>query len=276
MAETGVGTYVYCVIDGDERPPLDDLAGVADSGVGAVVDAGLCALVSAVPLDAFGERPLRRNLEDLAWVERTARAHDAVLTRTLRCRAVLPLRMFTIFTERAHVHALLADERAWLAATLGRLRDHAEWGVKARVDERQLQALLRHPVADAAPAPSPGRAYLARKQSDASARQRALAVATAVADELHGRLCAVATDATLLPPQRQALSGLPGTMILNGAYLVARGREGAFSATISELAARHRAAGFAIDVSGPCAPYNFVPDRESADARRARAPGHPA
>ncbi|MBB4662241.1 GvpL/GvpF family gas vesicle protein [Conexibacter arvalis] len=338
MAEPAVGWYLYCVLDAAARPPLDGLVGVDGAApIEPVDETGLRALASRVPLSEFGEEPLRRNLEDLAWVERTARAHDAVLARTLACDAVVPLRMFTIFAGEPQVRAMLADERAALTAALRRLRGHAEWSVKARVDERRLEAVLRGEGgagaagagaagagaagagaggaagagaagagaagagaggaagagaagagaagagagaggADAAGAggagaeTTPGRAFFARKQADRGLRERALERIADIAEEIHARLSEAASAETLLPPQRRELSRLPGTMVLNGAYLVARERDAAFSAAVTELSARHRAEGFAIDVSGPWAPYNFAkPGAE--DEQRAPAPG---
>jgi hypothetical protein len=305
MAERETAWWLYCVVRDDDRPSLDGLTGVAGAAVEPIAEGELCALASSVPLDEFGEQPLHRNLEDVAWVERTARAHDGVLTRALACDAVLPLRMCTLFVDQAHVRALLRDDRAALADALRRLRGHAEWSVKTRVDLARLAeqmgaggAAVRAahmagaPAPGAAPepgaepepgaAPGPGadpgagRAFFARKRAEDDRRERTLARATDVAEEVHARLSAVAADARLLPPQRRELSGLPGTMLLNGAYLVARDDDAAFSAAVSDLSARHRAEGFAIDVSGPWAPYNFVStEEEPSDERSASAAGDP-
>ena len=303
MAEPAIGRYLYCVLPGAAAPPLDGLVGVDGAAPVEPLDGGgLRALSSRVPLDVFGEQPLRRNLERIEWVERTARAHDAVLARALAgADAVVPLRMFTIFADERQARAMLERERSWLAAALERLRGVAEWGVKARVDEARLAEAVRVPVeagagggagaaggagggggaggdpgAGGAGAATPGHAFFARRRADAAVRERAAETAASVAEEVHRRLAAEAADATLLAPQRAALSGLSGTMVLNGAYLVPRARERAFAAAVEELAARHRPAGFAIDLSGPWAPYSFAPPREPSDEQRPPAPRDPA
>jgi len=277
MAERATAWWLYCVVPADDRPALDGLVGVAGAAVEPIAEGGLCALASSVALAEFGEEPLRRNLEDVAWVERTARAHDGVLTRALSCDAVVPLRMCTIFVDEDRVRALLRADRAALSAALLRLRGHTEWSVKARVDLPRLGRRVGE-TATAAPAqtaaqPGAGRAFFERKRVEADVRERAVARATEVAEEVHERLSAVASDTRLLPPQRPELSGLPGTMALNGAYLVARDRDTAFSAAVSDLSARHRGEGVAIDVSGPWAPYNFVSTEEPSDERRAPEAG---
>lgn len=279
MAEPATALYLYCVVGRDAQPPLERLVGVEGAPVTAIAEGELCALASPVPLAVFGEAPLRRQLEEIRWVERVARAHDGVLTDALACEAVLPLRMCTIFTRADAVRAWLARDRGPLLAALARLRGRAEWSVKVRVDLARLEAK----VGAAAGAPprsdgegDAGRAFFARKRAERAVRQRALALATTVVDELHGRLCAVASAARLLPPQRRELSRLPGTMVHNGAYLVARDQVAGFSAVVSALAARHHGAGFEIDVSGPWAPYNFASTGAASDERRPSASGHAA
>jgi hypothetical protein len=104
MTEAGLGCYVYCVVRQEEQPSLTGLSGVdPDFGIEDVTHGDLSAMVSRVRLEEFGAEALKRNLEDLAWVERTARAHDAVIGRALDAGALVPLRLCTIFDDERHV-----------------------------------------------------------------------------------------------------------------------------------------------------------------------------
>ena len=80
LPEQGEGWWLYCVV-GQAHPRLPaDLEAVAPGRPPRIVSAGdLAAVVSEVPLDEFGEEGLKRNLNDLAWLEATARAHETVL-----------------------------------------------------------------------------------------------------------------------------------------------------------------------------------------------------
>jgi len=100
----GEGIWVYGILRGD-APPLP--AGVAKKPVERVNGAGLTALVSRVPLAEFGAEPLRRNLNDLAWLEEVARAQEAVLDAALADATVVPLRMCTIFERDQRVLDML-------------------------------------------------------------------------------------------------------------------------------------------------------------------------
>ena len=66
----------------------------------------------------------------------------------------------------------------------------------------------------------------------------------------------------MLPPQHPELSGRVGEMVLNGAYLVDRSHADAFAGVARELAEGDRRIGLELDLSGPFAPYNFVPAEE--------------
>src|SRR5258707_13136802 len=68
------GIWVYALAKRGE-PTLPGLAGVAGAPVRLVDADGLTAVVSDVTLEDFGEGALRRNLEDMAWLEAVARAH---------------------------------------------------------------------------------------------------------------------------------------------------------------------------------------------------------
>jgi hypothetical protein len=268
MADAGRGCYVYCVVAAGERPHLDATRGVdARSPIELVEDDGLAALVSGVPLEEFGADALRRNLEDMAWLERTARAHQAVLDRALEgAAAVVPMRLCTIFDDEDHVRQMLERERDVLLRALERVRDHSEWSVKVLADLRAVEAVARGRSGGAAETTdaASGRAYLSRKRQERSLRERSVELVETAAERIHERLSGEAEAATLLPPQRRELSGRAGEMVLNGAYLVHRSRADAFGEAVAELAEANRELGLELDLSGPWAPYNFVAAEQAA------------
>jgi len=76
MSESAV--YMYALARSDGWQPTS-LRGVDDQPVRTVSTGPLSCIVSTVSLDQFGEQALQRNLEDLAWLERPARQHDAIV-----------------------------------------------------------------------------------------------------------------------------------------------------------------------------------------------------
>ena len=77
-----VGRYPIRPSDVDPRFPIERVA------------AGrLAAFVSRVSTSEFGADAQLRNLNDLAWLERVARAHEAVLENALSQTSLVPLRV---------------------------------------------------------------------------------------------------------------------------------------------------------------------------------------
>ena len=270
MAEADLAWYVYCVIAAGEQPPFEDVRGVnAGYGIALTGDQYLSAVVTQVSLDEFGEEPLKRNFEDMAWLERTARLHQSVLDRALeRSPAVVPMRLCTIFGDEEHLRGMLERERDVLLGALERVRDHSEWSVKLLADPEAIDAAARAQSAAAAPkaAGGAGRAYLARKQAERGLRERSRELVEVAQEQVHARLQAEAEAVALLPPQNRELSGRSGDMVLNAAYLVHRSRVETFTGAVEELRhdPRQRELGLELEVTGPWAPYNFVAAEQPA------------
>jgi Gas vesicle synthesis protein GvpL/GvpF len=269
---SGDGIWAYCVARAGDALP-EGLPGVhADGQVHGVEHEGLVALVSRVPLAEFGEEPLRRNLNDLEWLERVARAHEAVLERALETATIVPLRLCTIFEDEQGVRRMLDEQRRAFTAALELLAGRQEWGVKLLVDREALEAAARarrtegDSSAEELDSRSAGGAYLQRRRLERQVREEADRLAVGVAEEVHARLQDWATDAVLNPPQNRDLSGHEGEMLLNGAYLVETPKVERLRELVAELEDRHRALGVRLEMTGPWPPYNFVPRDPAAAA----------
>lgn len=259
MADGRLATYAYCVVAGDARPAVEGLRGV-DAGhpVEVVRHGDLAAIASAVSLEAFGAEPLKRNLNDVEWLERTARAHQAVLDRALSAGSMVPLQLCTIFADDAGVRAMLERERQSLTAALDRLAGRAEWGVKLIAEPRAVRTAGSESDEPALGVSGAGTAFLARKRRDRITRADLERLAREAARAIHTELREQAAAATVLRPPPRELSRERGQLILNGAYLVDSARAAAFRALASELAERHSESGLRIELTGPWPPYSFV------------------
>jgi hypothetical protein len=266
----GDALWAYCVLRAGEPLPAEASA-IADGGPLERVDAGdLGALVSRVPLAEFGAEPLRENLNDLAWLERVARAHEAVLDGTLRQSTIVPLRLCTIYESAESVREMLEREHDALARALEALAGRQEWGVKLLVDEEQLAEHARARSTETAAleeelgARTGGGAYMLRRRLERHVRETVDALGAELADEVHSQLADLASGTVVLSPQNPELSGHEGTMLLNGAYLVDAERVERMHGLVAELEERHRALGARLVLTGPWPPYNFVPGGDTA------------
>jgi hypothetical protein len=253
------GWYVYGVAALNDA--LDD-ALAALGGVRTVAHDGLAAVVGEVPLDEYGEQALAERLNDRAWVEEKARAHEDVLHVVVAVTAVVPLRFGTVYRELDDVRRLLAERGAALIAMLERVRGRIELGVKGWLDRGRLAATLAESD-EPGERSDTGRAYLERRRREQQSAEKLAGRAAALAQEAHERLLAVAVDGVRNRPQPRELTERDEEMLLNGAYLVAAG-DTALAAEVARLNAAHGPLGVSYELTGPWPPHNFVELPEAA------------
>ena len=264
-SEPGELLWAYCVLRASDPEP-HDLPGVDGSGKVTREEAGgLAALVSRVPRADFGAEPLRRNLNDISWLEHVARSHEAVLERVLQSSTIVPLRMCTLYESSRGVRQMLEDEHDVLTGALEALEGRQEWGVKMLVDRPRLLEVARQnsdrasAMEDEIDAGGEGGAYMLRRRLEREVRELADSLAAEVTDQVHACLQDWAIDAVTRPAQNRELSGHEGDMLLNAAYLVDTDRSNELRSLVADLEQRHRGLGIRIELSGPWPPYNFVP-----------------
>jgi len=262
--------YVYGITWTSEANMPEEVPGVDPRHPAELIEHhGLAAITSRVSLVEFGEEQLHDNLNDVAWLEEKARAHEAVLDDALSRMTVVPLRLCTIYRSAAHIESMLASEHDAFREALRRLEGKAEWGVKLIAEPGAIERAAAPGGAEPSDEPgasSEGAAYMNRKRREAEIRKRADDVATGWADVVHTRLAACASEALLNPLQNPEVSGHTGEMLLNGVYLVEDRDAEAFREAVDALSEEFRSRGAAVELTGPWPPYNFV--KSSIEAAR--------
>ena len=262
------GIWAYAITQDASGTDLSWLAGVAGAPVRTAAAAGMTVLVSDVDLAEFGEVALRRNLEDLDWLEEVAWAHHEVIAVASRMFPVLPTRLATVYNSDESMAAVLDGRREELLAAMRRLGGRVEWGVKAyAVPESEQPEAVRPAAAPAeggAPADAGGRgaglAYLKRRKEQLSARAESQRSAAAGAHAVHEHLARHAAEARLHPPQSPQLSGDHRPMMLNAAYLVDADDGTGFASEVTAVAEAHPELDFSL--TGPWPPYSFTAEDE--------------
>jgi NADH dehydrogenase/NADH:ubiquinone oxidoreductase subunit G len=253
---TASATYVYCIVSSSHPPQTTNSASVPGGppGTGPVraleIRPGAYLMVSTAPLAQFGEEPLAAKLSDLEWVSRAAVAHDAVTLSFMRADAVVPMKLFTLFTsdERA-----LAEVRAgWkrVAAVIKRLGKHEEWGVRLVFDD------ARAPKDDQTVSAASGRGYLLAKRQLHSATAKHSAAMRKIAGGVLKTLRPIARDVQ----QRAVTAPDEGRsrLLLDAAFLVPRAKADRFRKLVETRATKIAADGYALQLTGPWPPYSFV------------------
>jgi hypothetical protein len=251
---------LYCLVRSGRKPALRKAAnGLPGAGPVRLVDAGrgLWLVVADVAATEYSESTIEAGLRDLEWVSRRAIGHEAVIEQFLSLPAVLPMQLFTIFTDDERAAAYVSRNRRRIDGILERIDGHVEWGVRLTWDEQgareAVEKVHRAPRRDG---PISGSAYLARKRDLLDVNRVQLADARAAATKLHRELTKQARDAVRRTSTEQAAPG--SRLLLDAAYLVPAKKATAFRSSMRERARTLRDAGISVSLTGPWPAYNFV------------------
>ncbi|GGU81357.1 gas vesicle protein [Streptomyces litmocidini] len=266
-------TYVYAVTP--PTPALDDvlptLTGVAGSRVTLLApvpdDTGPVAFaISDVPRADFGEEVLPARFEDLHWLEETARAHHRVIEALAARTTVLPLRMATLYQDHTRALRALQPQGQEFATQLARLAAHTEYGVKIYVRPAGAPD-----AGTAAPAATPGKAYLQARRAQRDAHEDHYRQARTAADRIAEIALRYAADRVSHPPQSGPLAASVGENVVNAAFLVPDAEADAFRRAVRAVA--EDLPGILLETTGPWAPYSFT---ALPSASEVPASGNPA
>ncbi|MGF0176333.1 GvpL/GvpF family gas vesicle protein [Streptomyces sp. Marseille-Q5077] len=266
-------SYTYAVVRSPgaaaeaTQAQLADLRGVAGAPVTLVRSGALAAAVSEVPGEEFSESALKSRLEDLDWLESTARAHHLVI-ETLAARVtVLPLRLATVYLDESRVEQMLSERQEAFGELLDRFDAHVEWGVKVYAE---VPPASESAAPSAAPGSStadaaPGRAYLRTRRQHRQAHEDTRRAAEVAVRRTEERARGLAVERSRHRPQQGTLADARGENLANDAYLVPRHLAAEFRERM--LHAADDLPGVRVEVTGPWAPYSFATPAEGARRR---------
>jgi Gas vesicle synthesis protein GvpL/GvpF len=252
----GRATYVYCVVAARKRPRLTRVpAGLPGTGPVRLVDVepGRYLVVTDAPLSRYGETAIRQGLSNLTWVSRAAVAHEAVVEAFINADAVLPMKLFTLFTTDERAVAHIQGDRVRVESLVKRLGQHNEWGLRVTLEEPPAAS---RSAARKQQLPRSGVAYLSGKSAQReAARERAKHARETVA-ALYDRLADRSRAARHRPAGE--LSAQSGPLVLDAAFLVPRSRSRTFTALVAREARALARDGYNLILTGPWPPYSFV------------------
>ena len=207
-------------------------------------------VVSDAPLDVFGEAPLAARLSDLGWVSAAALAHEAVTESFMSADAVVPMKLFTLFTSDERALEQIRAEWTRLERVIERLAKHEEWGVRLVFDES------RAPAEDKTLSASSGRGYLMAKRQHHAASTAHTASMRKTAAAVLKTLRPLVRDSRQRPVTTPAESR--SVLLLDAAFLVPRPKATRFRTSVERHAKTLASAGYALQLSGPWPAYSFV------------------
>jgi hypothetical protein len=228
--------YVYAICRPFPAALSAELAGVGGVPPRLLRHGGLIAVVGSVPERDFDAEPLRRRLEDVHWLEATARAHQSVIDALTAVTSPLPLRLATVLRDDSGVRVMMDERMEDFRRTLDRLDGRVEWDVSV--------------YAEGAGDPGePGESGHPGNSVDE------------FTSRLHDTLSECAEENRLLTPRnpRSARGAPPGgedEKIFDAAYLVPRADSGEFVERVNGKVGEEP--GVRVELTGPWAAYSFT------------------
>ncbi|MEU6273361.1 GvpL/GvpF family gas vesicle protein [Streptomyces populi] len=225
--------YVYAICRPFSAALSAELTGVGGIPPRLLRHGDLVAVVGSVPEREFAAEPLRRRLEDVHWLEATARAHQSVIDALTAVTSPLPLRLATVLRDDSGVRVMMDERREDFLRTLDRLDGRVEWDVK----------VYTGPTGDS------GEPGTFGNSADEFTRR------------LHDTLSECAEENRMLPPRnrrsaRKTSPGEEGEKIFDAAYLVPRADSGEFVERVNGKAGEE--SGVRVELTGPWAAYSFT------------------
>jgi hypothetical protein len=255
--------YVYGIVR-DELDSTRVPEGIDDARVAKITSGVHAALVSRLPVTAYGAAEVEAGSGDVSWLSPRAMAHDRVLTWAHDHGGVIPLPMFSMWESTGSLSRWLDERATELERVFARVANADEFGLRVhRRDAVMLDAIddLDDDVARLkreAGRATPGQRYLLERKIAEQGKGVVKAASHRIAAAVFDGLRAFSRAAIARPLAPEANRVPDATIVLNGAFLVERARNAEFRAAVADLVRQHEPRGLAFDFTGPWPPYNFV------------------
>ena len=247
--------YVYAVVAG--RPSARALTSLPTLPGGSSprllpLDRTTALVVADVPAASFDAKTIESKLGDLDWVSRCGAAHHAVPDALIESHAVVPLRLFTLFSSEAKALATFRKSKARIGKAMTRVKGRQEWVLRiGRPDPARLASNGEDRHAQGGEGKS-GTSFLRAKADVKRARIEQSNRVAAETARLFDSLDTLADASTTRPVA-------PGTnLLLDAAFLIPKRRTEALRRTLSERARVLLEDGCQISLTGPWPPYSFA------------------
>lgn len=255
-AKTRTETYVYlfAAVAGQPSPRLlARLPALPDGGKARAVplSRSVSLVVGDVPAETYRPDVLEPRLADGDWVARSGAAHHAAAEALSRAHAVLPFRIFTIFSSDARMLSTLTRSKARITKALDSLTGRDEWVLRVGPPN---PALMATPSADASVSGRTvsGTGFLQRKATATRERSERAARVRSETAVVYAALERLAERSLV----REVPPGL--NLLLDAAFLIERRAVASFRRALTRAAQPLLDAGCKVSLTGPWPAYSFA------------------
>lgn len=242
-------TVLYCLVQTDAPVSLPP-GGLPGAGPARAIPLsdGLVAVVATLPAREYSADAVNRKLRDMDWVSKAALGHEQLLETVMRTsRALLPMKLLTLFSGDERLVADLAAQRALLERVAAHVAGCEEYGLR-------IYAIDSGAEPPAGGRATSGTAFLERKKQVRDVARERTAVRARFAREAYEALEAACREAVVRQIEGDDLE----RPLLDAAFLVAASEKSAFGRAAERLATDAAAAHCSFKLTGPWPPYHFV------------------
>jgi hypothetical protein len=260
--------YIYCITG--KNIGQDEALSVR--GVDCQEFNGLYVIFKLVREEEFSEENLKKNINNIEWLEVNARDHIEVIQLIMKTTSVVPFRFGTLFQTEENLRRFVTTYSSSLIENLELADQKEEYAVKVFCDRMKLADKIDDLSPEAAMlenqimASSPGRAFLLKKKKNETVEREIDLLYKRYSQLLFNEISQFSSQAVLANLLPKDFTGRDEDMILNAAFLVITGIVKDFESIIYQVKQKYAPIGIDIEVTGPWPPFSFTSIRENKDA----------
>jgi hypothetical protein len=252
--------YVYCLSDTPLR--LDDIS--KQESLKCLVFQGFYAVVKYVSPSEFSEENLKKNLNDLLWVDINAREHIRMIGEVMQNSTVIPFKFGTLFNSEESLAKFIQDYSGSLTENLNYIKGKEEWSVKIYCNRSTLILqigdisenvdTLQKEILES----TPGKAFFLKRKKIELVDKEIQNVMQICGQTCYDELAALSEQTKINNILSKELTERTDDMILNVSCFVNQGRVKELLNVVDELLKKYKNVGFDMAVTGPWPPFSFI------------------
>ncbi|RNA67759.1 GvpL/GvpF family gas vesicle protein [Alteribacter keqinensis] len=276
--ETNIATdqllYLYAFIPTDEQDDTPDMPGIdPDTQVEYVSHGDITSVVCRVKKDEFNEDQLKKNVENMKWLQDKAFHHHEMMNRLHQTFTIIPLKFGTIYETMESLESIVNTHRERIVELFSELSDKEEWNVKVYADKEKFtrSVLENSPEIERKKQEieslSKGKQFFERRKLDQFVEKQAEKEVDEECGLLHEKLKEISSKAEVKKNWNQKVTGRTEEMCWNSAYLIDRSDMDRLTGIMEEAKkeADEKESGLDFAVTGPWPAYHFSSFTEAGE-----------
>jgi len=212
-----------------------------------------------VSLNEFSEENLKKNLNNLEWLEKHVIEYEKEMEKLNSETTVIPFKFGTVYTSIENMEDFFSSYYDTFVESISYLQDKLEWGIKIFLSRSQFRRWLDSKIQDDSSGKATGAAFFKRKKKEIEMMEQEDVSLNSIVSEI----CSEIKKNVIELKEVDFLEG-PGNNkslfkpIYGLGVIMEIFKTTILSSLIDKLTNRHKEKGIILRLSGPWPPYNFV------------------